>query len=60
MFKPMHWKKLYDTQRKSILEPHMFLKQNRDGKIKGRTEAGGNKHRDYISKEYPISPTVSI
>jgi hypothetical protein len=29
----------------------MFLKQKRDGKIKGRTVAGGNKQCDYISKE---------
>ena len=37
----------------------MFLKQNRDGKIKGRTVAGGNNHRDYISKGEPRSPTVA-
>jgi hypothetical protein len=35
----------------------MFLKQKRDGKIKGRTVAGGNNQRDYISKEYASSPT---
>jgi hypothetical protein len=37
----------------------MFLKQKRDGKIKGRTVAGGNKQRDYISKEDASSPTVA-
>jgi hypothetical protein len=37
----------------------MFLKLKRDGKIKGRTVAGGNKQRDYISKEYASSPTVA-
>jgi hypothetical protein len=37
----------------------MFLKQKRDGKIKGRTVAGGNKHCDYISKEDASSPTVA-
>jgi hypothetical protein len=37
----------------------MFLKQKRDGKIKGRTVAGGNKKRDYISKEDASSPTVT-
>jgi hypothetical protein len=36
----------------------MFLKQKRDGKIKWRTVAGGNKQRDYISKEDASSPTV--
>jgi hypothetical protein len=38
----------------------MFLKLKRDGKIKGRTVAGGNKQRDYISKEYASSPTLSM
>jgi hypothetical protein len=36
----------------------MFLKQKQDGKIKGRTVTGGNKQRDYISKEDDSSPTV--
>jgi hypothetical protein len=42
-----------------VLESHMFLKLKRDGKIKGRTVAGGNKQRDYISKEDASSPTVA-
>jgi hypothetical protein len=42
-----------------VLESHIFLKQKRDGKIKGRTIAGGNKQRDYISKEDASSPIVS-
>ena len=58
-FKPMHWSKLTDTQRKTVLESHLFLKEKRDGKIKGRTVAGGNKQRDYISKEDASSPTVA-
>jgi hypothetical protein len=37
----------------------MFLKEKRDGKIKGRTVAGGNKQRDFISKEDASSPTVA-
>jgi hypothetical protein len=37
----------------------MFLKQKWDGKIKGRTVAGGNKQQDYISKEDASSPTVA-
>jgi hypothetical protein len=37
----------------------MFLKEKCDGKIKGRTVAGGNKQRDYISKEDASSPTVA-
>ena len=46
-------------QRQTVLESHMFLKEKRDGVIKGRAVAGGNKHRDYISKEDESSPTVA-
>jgi hypothetical protein len=43
-----------------VLELHMFLKEKRDGSLKGgRTVAGGNKQRDYISKEDSSSPTVA-
>jgi hypothetical protein len=41
------------------LELHIFLKEKRDGSLKGRTVAGGNKQRDYISKEDASSPTVT-
>jgi hypothetical protein len=58
-FKPKHWRELSQVQRQTVLESHMFIKQKRDGKIKGRTVAGGNKQRDYISKEYSSSPTVA-
>jgi hypothetical protein len=58
-FEPKHWKDLNETQRKSVLESHMFLKEKRDGKIKGQTVAGGNKQRDHISKEDASSPTVA-
>jgi hypothetical protein len=37
----------------------MILKQKRDGHIKGRTAAGGNRQRDYISNEDASSPTVA-
>jgi hypothetical protein len=58
-FKPMHWSELSAIQCQTVLESHMFLKEKRDGKIKGRTMAGGNKQRDYISKEDASSPTVA-
>jgi hypothetical protein len=61
-FKPKHWRELTPTQRQTVLESHghMFLKEKRDGKIKGRTVAGRNKQqRDYISKEDASSPTVA-
>jgi hypothetical protein len=59
-FEPLHWRQLPDTRRKTVLESHMFLKEKRDGKIKGRTVAGGKKQRDYIPKEDASSPTVAI
>ena len=37
----------------------MFLKEKRDREIKGRAVAGGNKQRDYISKEDESLPTVA-
>jgi hypothetical protein len=58
-FQPMHHHELSEEQKKVVLESHMFLKQKRDGTIKGRTVAGGNKQRDFISKEDSSSPTVS-
>jgi hypothetical protein len=58
-FEPKHWKDLIEIQRKSVLESHMFLKDKRNGKIKGRTVAGGNKERSHISKEDSSSPTVA-
>jgi hypothetical protein len=58
-FEPLLWKNLDDDQKKTVLESHMFLTEKRDGKIKGRTVAGGNKQRDFISKEVASSPTVA-
>jgi hypothetical protein len=58
-FKPKHWHELSQVPRQTVLEYHMFLKQKRDGKIKGITVAGWNKQRDYISKEDASSPTFA-
>ncbi len=37
----------------------MFLKEKHDGSLKGRTVAGGNIQRDYISKEDASLPTIA-
>jgi hypothetical protein len=58
-FKPVHWKDLDDDRRKCILESHVFVKKKRSGVIKARKVAGGNKQRDFISKESASSPTVA-
>ena len=51
IFKPKHWRELTHTQRHTVLESHMFLKDKRYGAIKGRAVAVGKKQCDYISKE---------
>jgi hypothetical protein len=58
-FKPKDWRELSKAQRQTVTESYMFVKLKRDEKIKGRTVAGGNKQRDYISKEDASSPTVA-
>jgi hypothetical protein len=58
-FKPMHWHELSHAQRQIVLESHMFLKEKRDGKTKGKTVAGGIKQRCSIPNEDASSPTVA-
>jgi hypothetical protein len=57
-FKPLHWKDL-SRPNASPFWSHICFKEKRDGSIKGRTVAGGNKQRDYISKDDASSPTVA-
>jgi hypothetical protein len=59
MFKPKYWQELTDYQRHIVFKSHMFLKEKRDGKVKGRTVAGEDTQRDYISKEDASFPTFS-
>ena len=59
-FRPKHWSKLLKTQHRAVLELHMFLKEKRDGSLKGRTVAGGNSKTTVpISKEDASSPTIT-
>ena len=58
-FQPKHFRELTSEQKVQILESHLFLKEKRDGTIKGRQVAGGNKQRGFISKEDASSKTVS-
>ncbi len=46
-------------QKEHILESHIFVEQKRDRLIKARKVIGGNKQRDYITKEDVSSPTVT-
>ena len=58
-FKPKYRRELNHPQRQTVMELHMFLREKRHGAIKGRAVAGGEKQRDYISKEDASSPTVA-
>ena len=44
-------------QKREALESHLFLEQKRNLEIKGRVVGGGNKQRDYTSKQEASSPT---
>jgi hypothetical protein len=64
----LHWRNTFiprkhadltPDQREKILESHMFVVKKRTGEYKARLVAGGNKQRDYLSKEEASSPTVS-
>jgi hypothetical protein len=59
LYKPMQWHELTQAQKKYILEPHIFIEEKQDAKIKARKVVGGNKQRDYITKEDLSPPMVS-
>ena len=50
-FEPRHCHELLAKEKYEVLESHMFLKLKRDKTIKGRAIYGGNRQRDFISKE---------
>jgi hypothetical protein len=51
---------LTSRQNKSALESLMFLKENRDGSIKGRACADGRKQREGSTKSDATSPAVAL
>jgi hypothetical protein len=59
-FRPVHWDDVNKERRKQILKSHVFVKKKRTGQIKVCKVAGGNKQRDFISKENASSPTVAM
>jgi hypothetical protein len=50
-FEPLAWEDLTTEQKQHTLESHLFLKLKRDGTIKGRTVAGGNRQRHFFRKK---------
>ena len=59
-FEPKYCHELWAKGKTEVLESHVFLKLNRDGKIKRQAVSGGNKQRASISKEEAISPIIVI
>jgi hypothetical protein len=57
---PCDPKSLTYSEKKAALQYLMFLKEKRNGVIKGRGCADGRKQREYIAKEDASSPTVAI
>jgi hypothetical protein len=58
-YKPCHWHSLSKKQKEQVLKSHIFVEEKRDGTIKARKVIGGNKQRDYITKEDVSSTTVT-
>jgi hypothetical protein len=59
-FAPQVGEELSEEQKKGALESLMFLKEKRDGTIKGRACADGRKQREGSNKSDATSPTVSL
>lgn len=58
-FEPKHWHELTKDERAGALKYLMYLKEKRDGRIKGRGCADGRPQRLYTSKVDTSSPTAS-
>jgi hypothetical protein len=58
-FEPLKYEDLTAEEKQQILESHLFLTEKRDKTIKGRLVAGGDKQKDFITKEDKSSPTVA-
>ena len=59
-FKPERASDLTEDQKTAALKSLMFLKEKRDGTIKGCSVADGRKQRDKPNEKYASSPTVSL
>jgi hypothetical protein len=59
-FTPQKVEDLSEIQKRGALESLMFLKEKRDGSIKGRACADGRKQRETATPGDATSPTVSL
>lgn len=60
VFVPIHANQLSEQQKKEAIGSLIFLKEKRDGRIKGRACANGSTQRSLFAKEDAASPTVSV
>ena len=59
-FQPKHWDELTKEDRAKALRYLMYIKEKRDGKIKGRGCADGRPQRLYTPKSETSSPTCTL
>ena len=59
-FTPKHWHQLTKEERVRALKYLMYLKEKRDGKVKGRGCADGRPQRLYTDKIETSSPTAAL
>ena len=60
VFTPVDWKELTKEQQQSALESSIFIKEKRDGRLKGRSCTDGRKQRDLHTKEETAGLTVAM
>jgi hypothetical protein len=58
-FIPKQYSQLTDNEKTKVLESQMFIVKKRTRETKARLVGGGNKQRDYLTKEDSSSPTVA-
>ena len=59
-FQPKLWHELNADERAKALKYLMYLKEKRNGDVKGRGCADGRSQRLYINKQDTASPTASL
>ena len=59
-FEPKHWHELTKEERAWALKYLMYLKEKRDGRIKGRGCPDGRTQKMWMSKDETSSPTASL
>ena len=60
VFKPINPNDLTKEEKQKTMGSLIFLKEKRDGSIKGRACADGRKQREFIPKEEATSPTPKL